>query len=107
VLDIVLDNAFSVWIVSIIFILYDGNRSKNRNVSNKADELIAIPCCIVLMNKGLGFLAGAQVLRKCQNILHIGENLCSQKNGPNNLIRNQSAPHMNLKNHASIVRGSS
>ena len=90
-LDIVLDMAFSVWIVSIIFIIYDANRSANRNGSNKADELITIPCCFVLMNKCLGFLAGAQVLKKRQNILHIGENLCSEKNGPNNLIHNQSA----------------
>jgi len=52
-LDIVLDIAFSAWIISTIFILYDADRSANRNGSNKAVEMVAIPCCTVLLIKGL------------------------------------------------------
>ena len=81
----VLDINFSAWIISRYFILYDANESAHRNGSNKADQLTAIPCCTVLLHKGLWFLAGAQVFKKCQKILHIGVNLCSEKNGPNNL----------------------
>jgi hypothetical protein len=101
----VLDIAFSVWIISIICILYNANESANRNGSNKADELIAIPCCAVLLNKGLWFLTGAKVFKKWQNIVHIGVNLCSEKNGPNHLIHTQSTPHKNLKHHVMVVGG--
>jgi hypothetical protein len=105
VLDIVLDIAFSAWIISIIFILYVANKSANRNGSNKADELIAILCFTVLLSKGFWFLAGAQVFKKCSNILHIGVIFCSEKNGPNYFIHTQNTPHMNLKHHVVVVRG--